>query len=326
MHRSESSNRTRNGTALSTVFAAVVVIGAAVGLRVVMNPTAGGGASIDPTPPPSDRATTPLVGSDGDIQVSIELDRAVVRSGGAVTMTITITNTGSKQARYALGPCGSVSTMVARLPDLPDAAGASWSGLQARAKAFLLIVGAPPAPAEIWVDADPTTCSRAGDAVRALSAGKRDVSTVTWTPSYVPGVPVPEGEVFFRVTVRHGPAPTAAIASSTDGFRAIEVEGTIVVEKGTPGPISAAEAADTVLGDSRFAEWLKATSPDDWRVGHVFLVYIDTQQQGIVPPGPSWEVDFFRGDGPGQEWAIGFVDPSSGALRSLTLCDASCVN
>ena len=87
--------------------------------------------------------------------------------------------------------------------------------------------------------------------------------------------------------------------------------------------LSIGQAVDAMLGDQRFAVWLATMPARTWSGTNVFLSN-NGKAEGIVPAGPSWEVDLFREVGVPRNWAIGFVQPFTGEVRKLTFCNAPC--
>ena len=87
--------------------------------------------------------------------------------------------------------------------------------------------------------------------------------------------------------------------------------------------VPAGEAIDRLLEDATFVKWLETAPATTWSTANVLLINYG-EPQGIVPGGPSWELDLFREHNAPRSWAIGFVDPFEGILRSLTLCSDPC--
>ena len=78
-----------------------------------------------------------------------------------------------------------------------------------------------------------------------------------------------------------------------------------------------------MLFDEGFVSWLQQEPAVTWTDANLFL-NAGSSGAGIVPKEPSWEVDLFRESSKGRSWAIGFVDPFSGSLINLNLCDLPC--
>jgi hypothetical protein len=88
--------------------------------------------------------------------------------------------------------------------------------------------------------------------------------------------------------------------------------------------VSASEALDVVIGVPKFSTWLKGRPETSWSAVSIFPQYIGPEDAGIVPSGPSWEIDVIREEDGVRDWAIGFVDPATGNLRSLSFCNDPC--
>jgi len=91
------------------------------------------------------------------------------------------------------------------------------------------------------------------------------------------------------------------------------VNGTIRIGDHARKVVTAGQAVDALLGDKRFRAWLSEQPASTWSVANVVLLNYGPAQ-GIVPAGPSWEVDLFREIGVPRTAAIGFVDPFTGEL------------
>ena len=100
-------------------------------------------------------------------------------------------------------------------------------------------------------------------------------------------------------------------------------EGLVRVEGEPPRLVSAGQAVDALLADERFASWLPLQPPTTWSNANLFLQSMPAAA-GIVPAGPTWEIDLFREVGVPRNWAIGFVDAFTGQLRNLAFCNDPC--
>jgi hypothetical protein len=97
----------------------------------------------------------------------------------------------------------------------------------------------------------------------------------------------------------------------------LEVEGTGRTLAG-PG-----EVVDSILADAKFTEWLADDPQSTWSNANLFLTR-QPKAQGILPAGPSWELDLFKGIGVPRHWAIAFIDPFDASVRSVTYCNVPC--
>jgi hypothetical protein len=106
-------------------------------------------------------------------------------------------------------------------------------------------------------------------------------------------------------------------------WRELTVDTTVEVVGPARHVLSIGEAIDALLMDRRFSTWLGEGPSRTWSVANVFLES-SPRAEGIVPPGPAWEIDLFREVGVPRNWAIGFVDPLTGAIRNLMFCNVPC--
>jgi hypothetical protein len=106
-------------------------------------------------------------------------------------------------------------------------------------------------------------------------------------------------------------------------YKQLEVTGTVQVVGDAPALAGPGEVIDSLLDDANFAEWLAEQPRSTWSGANLFL-RSSAEAHGIVPEGPSWEVDLFREVGVPRHWALAFVDPFDASLRSLTYCDVPC--
>ena len=106
-------------------------------------------------------------------------------------------------------------------------------------------------------------------------------------------------------------------------WKSLTASGQIRVAGDAPRIVTAGEAIDALLADRRFARWLPKQRPKTWSNANLFL-QTWPRAEGIVPVGPSWEIDLFREIGVARNWAIGFVDPFTAEVRNLEFCDIPC--
>lgn len=141
---------------------------------------------------------------------------------------------------------------------------------------------------------------------------------MAWEAAYVPGAPIPAGEIL--VTVR------AAIQRAVDTpWQALVVPIKVTVEDSSlPPTISAGTAIDAVIADADFQTWLDQAPESSWVAASAFLQNLGPGDNGIVPDGPSWEVDLFRVVDGERQWAISFVDVATGKVRSVNTCTTAC--
>ncbi|MES1239351.1 MAG: hypothetical protein ABUL57_00665, partial [Chloroflexota bacterium] len=140
-----------------------------------------------------------------------------------------------------------------------------------------------------------------------------------------PDVPAPPGDMAFSVLVLHdpGPMPTGPCPCGRPVAQQLQVSGLITIAGNAQDLLSEGEVVDAMLADSRFSTWLATQPSRTWSVANLGLRNMG-EAQGIVPPGPSWEVDLFREVGVPRNWAIGFVDPVTGQVLNLAFCNVPC--
>jgi hypothetical protein len=273
--------------------------------------------------------------SDDKLTVTVALGRAEVEPGASVTIAVTVHNGRSVPVVLSVDQCGAPATMYAVVPVPVGPSGRDWDGIAGDFKTYALTEGyregGAPATAPGWVYATVRPCRERGSEL-TLAPGDTASSSMTWTAAIVDGVPAAPGQVPFKVTVGHDPtgAPpsnppghTGPLGSWFRTYAQLVVDGTIRIGGDAPNVLTAGQALDAMLADRRFSAWLSERPKGTWSGANVFLLNYGAAQ-GIVPAGPSWEIDLFRETGVPRNWAIGFVDPFTGTLRNLAFCNAPC--
>ena len=232
------------------------------------------------------------------------------------------------------------------LPVPLDPAGRDWDGIEGTFKHYSLTQGyregGAPMSQPGWVYGNATPCKDPSPDTM-LEPGGSLTDSMTWSALLVKGVPALPGDVAFNVSIAHDPsgAPPShplgykgPLASWFKTYQQLTVTGTIRIVGDAPPVLSAGQAIDAMLADQRFTSWLAEQPASTWSVANVFLQN-PGKAQGIVPAGPSWDVELFREvEGVARNRAIGYVDPYSGKVLSLTFCyppsqsgpGGSCVN
>jgi hypothetical protein len=255
-----------------------------------------------------------------DLQMNVTADGDRVVSGGELQLAITIRNVGRTPVGVASWECGSPVSIEAtlRAPANPGRQLADPIDEELRA----LAVSSATTASDASIVMRPPQCATAssdqwvGD--HELGAGQELHLDAPWRAQLVEGVPAASGDVV--LTVR------AAYRDSGDmktTYSALVGTTNVVVTDGAKVPISAAQAVDAVLADKQFGTWLREAPTRDWTSANVFLQNLGGAN-GIVPAGASWEVDVFRMVGGARQWAIAFVDPATGELRSVNVCEREC--
>ncbi len=188
-----------------------------------------------------------------------------------------------------------------------------WDGIAGQLKAFMLKekLGTIDRPEQTSTRIDLTGTCDQGSPDDALGPGESTTTSFKWKADLVKDVPVRPGDIRFNVSVRFDPGDP------------LSVDGTIHVVGDPPKLLTAGQAVDSMLSDRRFATWLGKQPAKTWGAAHAMLVHYPAAE-GIVPAGPSWDIEIFREVGIPRNWAIGFIDPFTGEIASLTFCNDPC--
>jgi hypothetical protein len=292
--------------------------------------------SVATTEPSAAQAPTgSLTATDEGLSMVVTLSASDVEPGGNVTIDVTLRNDRSVAVPIGAGPCGSFATMYAELPVPLEPVGRDWEGVEGTFKQYALTEGlregGSPMSRPGWAYANGRPCDDASSDT-ILEPGDSLTESMTWSAELVKGVPALPGVVPFTVGVAHDPtgAPPSyppgykgPLASWSRMYQQLAVTGTFAIVGEAPSVLSAGQAIDVMLSDNRFTKWLSRQPASTWSVANVFLQN-PGKAQGIVPAGPSWDVELFREVGVARNWAIGFVDAYSGELLNLTFCNAPC--
>jgi hypothetical protein len=315
--------------------AALIAGGFGIRLGASPSPDVSQPGSLNPSPLATPATEGVFVATDNGLTMTVALDRSEVEPGASLSIAVTIHNGRSVPVVLLVAQCGASATMYALVPVPVDPSGRAWEGIAGEFKSYALTEGyregIVPATAPGWVYATVEPC-REGGPERTLAPGETVSASMTWTAALVEGVPALPGDVAFKVSVGHDPTgepPSyppdyeGPLRSWSKIYKQLTVDGTIQIAGDAPHVVTAGQALDSMLADRRFAAWLSEQPQDTWSVANVFLLNYGAAQ-GIVPAGPSWEIDLFRENGVPRNWAIGFVDPFTGELRNLTFCNAPC--
>lgn len=291
-----------------------------------------------PSPLASPAVPGVLSASDNGLSMSVTPTDPEVEPAGSATISVTIHNGRSVPVVLQAQRCGAPALMSFLLPFPVDPIGQVWTGIAGEYKTFA--VGQAERSGEFaqpwYADAEP--CREDHGWVLTLQPGESAKTALVWTAELVEGVPALPGDLDFTVSVSHDPtcSPPPGFKcgplGSTGGtatswgwtFKELTVAGGVMRIVGdVPKLVTAGQAIDALLSDHRFAAWLSEEPRSTWSVTNVTLLNYGPAQ-GIVPAGPSWEVDLFREKGVPRNWAIGFIDPLTAKLRNLTFCNAPC--
>jgi hypothetical protein len=272
-----------------------------------------------------------LVATDHDLTLTVSFAPIEVAPGGSLRIDIVVRNDRLVPVVLA-GPCGDPS-MSAMVPVPVHPVGRDWIGIAGRFKAFALKQGLGPIDhPEATVrslDAIVTCDSRGSD---TLGPGGSVSATLRWTAEFVKGIPVPPEDIPVSIGIGHAspggpsghpPDVNGSTESDLRIYQRLAVDGVIHVVGAAPRLVTAGQAVDALLADRRFAAWLGEKPMSTWSGANLFLIDYGAAQ-GIVPAGPSWEIDLFREVGVPRNWAIGFVDPFTGRLSKASYCNIPC--
>jgi hypothetical protein len=331
------------------VAATALVVGGSSLLRVGVTAspaTSPALASPQPSSTPTSSASPPeslapsgvMTASDNGLSLTVSPADPDVTPGGTLTVSATIHNGRSDPVVLQIQRCGAPALMSFMLPFPADPSGRSWSGLAGDYKAFALgQLESSGGLLQPWY-ADAKPCPQDSGWVATLKPGETTTARLVWTAELVAGVPALPGDLDFTVTVGHDPTctpppgrecgPLGSIGGSVMSwpwtFQDLTASGGVLRIAGdSPTVVTAGQAIDALLADRRFSAWLSEEPAKTWSTASVMLLNYGPAQ-GIVPAGPSWEVDLFREKGVPRNWAIGFIDPFTAKVRNLTFCNAAC--
>jgi hypothetical protein len=274
-----------------------------------------------------------VAGADG-FTLTVTVDRTTVEPGGDVTFNATFQNGTAEPTEYLVPWCGGAAsiTMSVALPLEPE--GKTWDGIAQVFKNYALNEGfgpgGVPAQAPVTVELRANPCVE-GQIEATLGQGQSVTGTMVWPVEIVAGVPALAGNVPFKVSVGYDRQDAATSSSAVAGTRALinrsykqlSVEGSVEVVGIGPRIVTAGEAVDALLEDQGFAAWLVAQPRPTWSNANLFLSSWP-KAEGIVPAGPSWDIELFPDLNAPRHWAIAFVDPFNASVRSVTYCNVPC--
>jgi hypothetical protein len=302
------------------------------------NPTASAEPSIAATELPSPSAATAITASRDGVTLTVVPDRTSVGPGEVVTFTATLTNDTTETIDYGSNSCSGAASGALKLPLPEGPSGKSWTGVKGQFKDYVLRdasgPGGVPALDPVRVEMRTAECPDGPSFQPAtLQPGGAVTNTLTWRPELVAGVDALGGTVPFVVSAgvmahqdQATPMPTdpgGPIASRVLPFEALQVSGDLTVNAGDQHLKSPSEIVDSLLADKGFARWLAKEPKRTWSNANLFMLSWP-KHEGIVPKGPSWEIDLFREVDVPRQWAIAFVDPFDATVRSVTYCNVPC--
>ena len=251
---------------------------------------------------------------------------------------VAVENATSLPIRFAVDECGlpaAVSALV-RLPikvSPADATPAQPTGVPVAFRDFVLAKAFGPGgaalTAPIRIQARATKCADLPQGYVVEAGGAAEVGA-DLPLRLASDLGLPAGPVTYEVTADYSivlvgatgtEAPIAAAKQPSSVH--VAAEGSLSVIGSAPALVAAEAAIETLLANNEFAKWLEGAPSESWSTANVLLVSSPTGE-GIVPKGTSWEIDLFRERGVPRSWAIGFVDPATGSVRSISYCNAPC--
>jgi hypothetical protein len=292
--------------------------------------------AISPAPSPTDEQAGPLIAEADGMSLTVTLDRTTVAPGGTVTFRATFHNGGTDPIDYSVPWCGGAGSarVSVALPQGPM--GKQWSGISRIFKDYVLTEaygpGGVPALEPVNIDLRAQPCREDQEFEELLDPGESITSSMRWKAEIVPEVGALAGTVPFTVTVgydrQNGPPSYppdyhGVRASWVAAYKQLRVTGTLEVVGRDQSLASPGEVIDSILADRKFSTWLARQPRTTWSNANLFLTS-SRNGEGIVPKGPSWELDLFREVGVPRHWAIAFLDPFDASVRSVTYCDVPC--
>ncbi len=277
-----------------------------------------------------------LVSEAEGLTLTVTLDRTTVAPNEVVTFRATFRNGSSEPVVYPVPSCGGAASTVVSvaLPLAP--AGKRWPGIAQEFKDFVLTEGkgvggvSALAPVASVVPAFP--CGE-DDSDGLLGIGESVTTVMPWKAEIVPGVAALAGTVPFTVSVAYdspigSPSSAPGTAAPQGGlssgpYKQLIVSGAVEVVGEGRNLASVGEVVDAVVANEKFADWLAGRPSETWSAANLFLTSASAAE-GIVPAGPSWELELFREVGVPRHWAVAFIDPFDATLRSVDYCDVPC--
>jgi hypothetical protein len=294
---------------------------------------------LEPSHSPGTGAHGDLVASDDRLSMTASFEPAEVTPGGSFQVHLVVRNISSEPVVLAEA-CGTPH-MVAKVPVPVEPVGRHWDGIAGAFKTYALAQGLGP------IDRPEASSSRVdviatcdGSGSGTLAPGSSTSASFTWKADLARMMPVPAGDILITITVDRIPAgepatdpptdppsrPPHQVGSSGGGlvfYEELSVDGVVRIVGESPPFVSAGQALDKILADHKFAAWLAKQPKKTWSAVHVYLVD-QYGAGGIVPDGPSWDIELFREIGVARNWAIGFVHPLTGDVSNLTFCNKPC--
>jgi len=263
---------------------------------------------------------------DTGLKLVASFDRLIVEPGGDVNVQLSLRNTRSEDVSFS-EPCGQSDAMVVEVPNPVEPIGREWDGIAGVFKAYALgqssgtpIESSIRTPLKTMAKASrchTLTVGELGFEHQRIPAGETYESTLTWSAELVKDLPAGPGEVPFSIQVRHD---IEAAGGGMYKAETLAVNGAISVLPGGANVVTAGEALDAALADPDFSAWLSKQPRKSWENANLYLqpgaVGVD-----VLPTVPYWSVELFRAP---RNWAIYYVDASTGTVLKRMFCDIPC--
>jgi hypothetical protein len=287
------------------------------------------------SPKPSASASTLLETEVDGYSLSVTVDHPTLAPGETATFMATFHNGTRSPIDYDVPWCGGAAGVQVQIALPTEPSGRTWPGIAGQFKQYVLKEGYGPGgvpalkPLASNVYAKP--CEE-GQLEAMLGPGESVTSSLPWKAEIVAGVPALAGPVPFTVLVgydrQNGPPSYPPDYKGPRGswfpiYKQLIVKGVLEVEGTARTLAGPGEVIDSILADAKFTKWLAEDPPSTWSNANLFLTS-PPKAQGILPAGPSWELDLFKEVGVPRHWAIAFIDPFDASIRSVTYCNVPC--
>ena len=275
---------------------------------------------------PSPSAPITFTAEHDGLELVAAFDRLVIEPGGDVTVELSLRNTRSEDVSFS-EPCAQSDAMIVEVPNPVEPIGREWDGIAGVFKAYALgqssgtpIESSIRTPLKTMAKGSrchAPTVGELGFEHQTIPAGETYESTLTWSAELVKDLPAGPGEMPFSIQVRHD---IEAAGGGMYKAETLRVDGAITVLPGGAKVVTAGEALDAAIGDSDFSAWLSKQPRKSWENANLYLqpgaVGVD-----VLPTVPFWSVELFRAP---RNWAIYYVDASTGTVLKRMFCDIPC--
>lgn len=278
-------------------------------------------AAPTPSAAPSAVATPGPTPTADSLTLTVTPSESMVGVGDAVGFEVAFTNHGDGRIIYQTDGCFVLLDVIAPLAAGPG--GRTWPGKAGAYKAFALqqnfLADGTPALSSVDEYLESEECPRADYDVSWLDPGEAVTALFRWSGEFNDGLPTLPGQVQYRASVS-----VARLNQPPNGqdFTAITAEGIVTVAGTRPGYVSAGEAIDAALSNTRFAKFVEAQPEGTCEIANVYLT---NWPPGVYsPPGPSWNVELLCATGVPRHFARISVDPVTAEVKGVDICRNPC--